>query len=104
MTSLQTNLVSKVLAGATAGGGRSGGQAGPVEGGFPRETAVFVVVTQVSPAHRSPPLLAQPDGPGSFQAATSFGDPAEYVFSACVYQRKDGGSWDCGSGTPQSRS
>jgi len=64
-----------------------------IEGaGYPRNTAVFVVITN------SPSLLVTTDGSGWFVTGTSFSQPGTYTFSAC-YLKKSG--WDCGSVSPK---
>ena len=71
--------------------------------GFPKNTAAFVIVSQVSPVHDSlPSILVETDGAGSFETATSFSEPGTYEFSVCSYLKKRGGSWDCRSVDPKS--
>ncbi len=70
------------------------GQAVSVTGsGFPRTTAVFVVITNM------PSILVQSDGSGSFQTGTFLSEPGTYRFSACFYKK---GGWDCNSTPPVS--
>ena len=69
------------LASATAGG-----QPVSITGsGFPRNTAVFVVITDM------PSILVESDGSGSFETATVLSEPGTYWFSACFFKRT---GWD----------
>ena len=71
--------------------------------GFPKDTAAFVIVSQVSPVHDSlPSILVETDGAGSFETATSFSETGTYEFSVCSYLKKRGGSWDCRIADPKS--
>ena len=68
--------------------------------GFPKDTAVAVVITQVSPVYSSliPTLGVETDRSGSFETGTSFDEPGIYAFSACFYKHR---GWDCQSTTPK---
>ena len=92
------NAASPTL--TVTGGGEVIGQADVGEGvvvtgqGFPRNTAVFVVITNM------PSLLVQSDDSGSFQTSAVFSEAGSYVFSACFYVKAQGGRWDCNSTAP----
>ena len=60
--------------------------------GFPKSTAVFVVITDM------PSLLTQTDRGGSFETAVAFDEAGSYTFSACYL--KNNGRWDCTSTAP----
>ncbi len=60
--------------------------------GFPKTTAVFVVITDM------PSLLVQTDRGGSFETSVAFDEAGTYTFSACYL--KNNGRWDCGSISP----
>lgn len=60
--------------------------------GFPKTTAVFVVI--LNPSVLLPSLLVETDRDGLFVTSTSFQLPGEYTFSACFWRRR---RWDCAS-------
>jgi hypothetical protein len=60
--------------------------------GFPKDTAVFVVITG------SASLLEKTDRAGSFETGTAFAEVGSYTFSACYLQKN--GRWDCSSTPP----
>jgi len=69
------------------------GQWGVVAGeGFPKDTSVFVVITD------SPSLLEKTDRAGSFETGVAFAEAGSYTFSACYLQKN--GRWDCNSTPP----
>ncbi len=60
--------------------------------GFPKDTSVFVVITD------SPSLLEKTDRAGSFETGVAFAEEGSYTFSACYLQKN--GRWDCNSTSP----
>ncbi len=60
--------------------------------GFPKDTSVFVVITD------SPSLLEKTDRAGSFETWVAFAEAGTYTFSACYLQKN--GRWDCSSTPP----
>ncbi len=69
--------------------------------GFPRSTAVIVVVDQIAPIFgREPSLLDKSDKAGAILVTAVFTKVGIYEIHPCIRVKRKGGSWNCRSVTP----